>query len=342
MTRTAIFGASGYAGGELVRFVDTHPDLHLVHLGAHSQAGLPLGSVHPHLAQGGRVLGTNDPDDLGEVDLAFLALPHGASAEVGRTLSGRGVRVVDLGSDYRLDTQQRYQAAYGSPHPYPDELSTWTYGLPELFDCTEASRIAAPGCYPTATVLGLAPLLAAGLLDPTNIIVNAVSGVSGAGRKLAEQYLFGSIDEGVVAYAVGTHQHRPEIEMVLEQTAGLGDVNVTFTPHLVPMQRGIVSTSTAASAVEGTRRSDLLTTLRDAYAGRPFIEVTDEPPQSRWVVNSNRAMITAYVDDSSGQVIVIAAIDNLVKGAAGQAVQAANLMLGLPEETGLPLHGWMP
>ncbi len=340
--RTAVFGASGYAGGELVRFVDAHPDLHLVHLGAHSQAGMQLASVHPHLAHGDRVLGSNDPDDLGDVDVAFLALPHGASVEIGKTLAERGVRVVDLGSDYRLDTQLRYQAAYSSPHPYPDELGAWTYGLPELFDCAGSSRVASPGCYPTATALGVAPLLAAGFLDPTNVIVNAVSGVSGAGRKLAEQFLFGSIDEGVVAYAVGTHRHRPEIEMALERTADLDNVNVTFTPHLVPMQRGIVATTTVPRAKERISRSDLLGTLRDAYAGRPFVEVIDQPPQSRWVVNSNRAMITAYLDDSSGQVIVIAAIDNLVKGAAGQAVQAANIMLGLPEVTGLPLHGWMP
>ncbi len=340
--RTAIFGASGYTGGELVRFVDAHDGLHLVHLGAHSQAGLPLGTVHPHLAGGDRALGSNDPDDLGEVDLAFLALPHGASARIGKTLADAGVRVVDLGADYRLDTDARYQTAYGSPHPFPDDLAEWTYGLPELFDCTGTSRVAAPGCYPTATVLGVAPLLAAGLLDPSNIIVNAVSGVSGAGRKLADQFLFGSIDEGVVAYAVGTHRHRPEMEMALEQAADLDGVSVTFTPHLVPMQRGIVSTTTAPVALDRVTRADLLDTLRDAYAGRHFVEVLDHPPQSRWVVNSNRAMVTAYIDHSSGQVIVIAAIDNLVKGAAGQAVQAANVMLGLPEETGLPMHGWMP
>jgi N-acetyl-gamma-glutamyl-phosphate reductase len=340
--RTAIFGASGYAGGELVRFVDAHDDLHLVHLGAHSQAGMPLGSVHPHLAGGDRVLGSNDPDDLGEIDLAFLALPHGASARIGKTLADGGVKVVDLGSDYRLDSDARYEAAYGALHPFPDDLSEWTYGLPELFDCTGTSRVASPGCYPTAAILGVAPLLAAGLLDPSNVIVNAVSGVSGAGRKLAEQFLFGSIDEGVVAYAVGTHRHRPEMEMALEQAAGLDEVSVTFTPHLVPMQRGIVATTTAPAAMDRVTRADLLGTLRDAYAGRHFIEVLDHPPQSRWVVNSNRAMVTAYIDHSSEQVIVIAAIDNLVKGAAGQAVQAANLMLGFPEETGLPMHGWMP
>ncbi len=340
--KTAILGASGYAGGELVRFVDSHPDLHLVHLGAHTQSGMHLGSVHPHLSGGDRVLGSNDPDDIPDVDVAFLALPHGSSADPGRTLARRGARVIDLGSDYRLDSEDRYLAAYGTPHPYPDDLASWTYGLPELFDCTGASTVASPGCYPTATVLGVAPLLAAGFIEPSSIIVNAVSGVSGAGRKMAEQYLFGSIDEGVVAYAVATHRHRPEMEMALELAAGHEAVSVTFTPHLVPMQRGIVATTTAPATSDHITRADLLEGLRDAYAGRPFVDVVDHPPQSRWVVNSNRALVTAYLDRSSHQVIVIGAIDNLVKGAAGQAVQAANLMLGLEEETGLPLHGWMP
>lgn len=325
-----------------MRLVDAHDQLHLVHLGAHSQAGMPLGSVHPHLAGGDRVLGSNDPSDLDDLDLAFLALPHGASAQIGKTLADVGTTVVDLGSDYRLDTEDRYERAYGSPHPFPEDLSAWAYGLPELFDCTGTTRVASPGCYPTAAILGIAPLLSAGLIDPTNIIVNAVSGVSGAGRKLDDQFLFGSIDEGVVAYAVGTHRHRPEMEMAFELCANLDRVNVTFTPHLVPMQRGIVATTTASPLASGLTRTNLLDTLRDAYTGRPFVEVIDRPPQSRWVVNSNRAMITAYVDQSSGQVIVIAAIDNLVKGAAGQAVQAANLVLGLPEDTGLPMHGWMP
>ncbi len=340
--KTVILGASGYVGGELVRFVDGHDHLHLVHMGAHSRAGMPLGSVHPHLAGGDRPLGSNDPDALPDVELAFLALPHGASAEVGRTLAQRGVKVVDLGADYRLDTDSRYQAAYGQPHPHPAELPLWTYGLPELFDCRATSTIAAPGCYPTATVLGVAPLLAAGLIEAGNIVVNAVSGVSGAGRHLAEPYLFGSIDEGVVAYAVGIHRHRPEMEMALAMASGLDGVSVTFTPHLVPMLRGIVATTAAPVVEDGVTRRQLLEALRDAYQGRPFVQVTDHPPQSRWVVNSNRAMITAFIDHASHQVIVSAAIDNLVKGAAGQAVQAANIMLGLPEDTGLPMHGWMP
>lgn len=339
--KTAILGASGYAGGELVRFVDDHDEFHLVHLGAHTQSGMPLGSVHPHLAGGDRVLGSNDPDGLPDVDLVFLALPHGASAGIGKALADGGVRVVDLGADHRLDTDARYRSAYGAPHPYPEDLGAWVYGLPELFDCTDTGRVASPGCYPTTTILGLAPLVMADLIDPATIVVNAVSGVSGAGRKLADQFLYGSIDEGVVAYGVGVHRHRPEMEMALELLSGK-EASVTFTPHLVPMQRGIVATSTATLLDPSTSRTDLLDTLRSAYEGRPFVEVLDAPPQSRWTVNSNRAMLSAFVDAPTGRVVVTAALDNLVKGAAGQAVQAANLMLDLPEETGLPAHGWMP
>lgn len=339
--KTAILGASGYAGGELVRFIDDHDEFHLVHLGAHTQSGMPLGSVHPHLAGGSRVLGSNDPNALPEVDLVFLALPHGASAEIGKALADDGSRVVDLGADYRLDSDDRYRAAYGQPHPHPEDLGEWVYGLPELFDCTDTGRVASPGCYPTTTILGLAPLVVAGLIDPGTIVVNAVSGVSGAGRKLAEQFLFGSIDEGVVAYGVGVHRHRPEMEMALELLSGTR-ASVTFTPHLVPMQRGIVATSTATLVDPSTSRAVLLDALRSAYEGRPFVEVIDVPPQSRWTVNSNRALLSAFVDAPTGRVVVTAALDNLVKGAAGQAVQAANLMLDLPEDTGLPSHGWMP
>ena len=251
--------------------------------------------------------------------------------------------MVDLGSDFRLDTPERYEAAYGAPHPLPDQLAEWSYGLPELFgkELTGTSRVASPGCYPTAALLGLAPLLAAEAVSGDGIVVNAVSGTSGAGRSLRDDLLFGSVDEGVRAYAVTTHRHRPEIEMALERYAGRDRVAVTFTPHLVPMLRGIASTSTVP-VLSGVSQGDLLAVLKDAYADAAFVEVVDSPPQSRWVVGSNRAMVTAYLDASTGNAVVLAVIDNLLKGAAGQAIQAANLMLGLPETTGLPLSGWMP
>jgi len=335
----AVLGASGYAGGEVVRFVDAHDGLDLVYLGAHSKAGGVLGEVHPHLAGGDRPLGPHDLGQIPDVDLAFLALPHGASWELGHQLAERGSKVVDLGSDYRLDTNDRYANAYGTDHPLPDQLSEWAYGLPELFDLTGAERVASPGCYPTAVLLAIVPLVRAGLVDAGTIVADCLSGVSGAGRSLRDDLLFGSVAEGVRAYAVTTHRHRPEIEMAISQATG-SDHDVVFTPHLIPMQRGELATVTAR-AVPGTSEIDLRDALRTAYEGAPFVDVIDGPPQTRWVVGSNRALVTAFLD-RTGMLIAQGAIDNLVKGAAGQAVQAANIVLGLDQTTGLPESGWMP
>lgn len=279
-------------------------------------------------------------EDVPQVDLAFLALPHGASAEPGRVLASRGIKVVDLGSDFRLDSDERYRQAYGSPHPDPAALTTWRYGLPELIDATGATLVAAPGCYPTATLLALVPLVASGLVDSTAIVVDALSGVSGAGRSLDESLLYGAVDEGVRAYAVGRHRHRPEIEMGLKIVTGV-DARITFTPHLVPMLRGILSTVTAPRAKD-VSRADILEVYRRWYANRPFVQVVEGEPQTRWVVGSNRAVIGVVVDEWSNRIVALSAIDNLLKGAAGQAIQVANLMFGLDESEGLPLAGWMP
>lgn len=334
----AIIGASGYAGGELIRLVDGHPVLHAVHLAANRQAGRPLAEVHPHLGGGGRVLGSAEPDDVPDVDLAFLALPHGASAAVAPELLRRGIAVADLGADFRLDTPRRYRAAYGVEHPHPEELGTWPYGIPELFGdaITGSDRVAVPGCYPTSAVLAIAPLLAAGLVEPQRIVVDSISGTSGAGRSTEEGLLFGTVDESVRAYGVTTHRHRPEIERALG-----GDATVVFTPHLAPMQRGILTTvyARAAGDVDGEAVRDALV---KAYDSRPFVEVIDRPPETRWVVGSNRCLLAGFFDRETGTVIVLSALDNLVKGAAGQAVQCANLMLGLDEAAGLPIEGWMP
>jgi N-acetyl-gamma-glutamyl-phosphate reductase len=332
---TAILGASGYAGGELIRILDAHPVFDVVFLGAHSNAGQVLKDVHPHLTGGERVLHPIDVVD--DVELAFLSLPHGASWEIGDRLARRGTKVVDLGSDYRMDTPDRYEAAYGQPHPLPDRLGDWVYGLPELegIRLSGARLIASHGCYPTSALLGLAPLLTAGAIETSSIVVDSMSGVTGAGRGLKEHLLFGAVDESVTAYNITTHRHRPEIEMGLQLAAG-AEIAVQFTPHLVPMQRGILSTC-SASAV-----SDPLPVLAAAYDSSPFVDVIDRPPQTRWVVGSNRALVHATADHRTGRAIVLVAIDNLLKGAAGQAVQAANVMLDLPEDTGLPIAGWLP
>jgi len=336
----AILGASGYAGGELVRLIDAHPSLEATYLGAYSAAGRRLDEVHPQLERGDRVLGEIDPPSVPDVDLVLMALPHGASTEAGIVLADRGVRVVDLGSDFRLDTPGRYLEAYGSAHPTPSALADWIYGLPELFDVASARLVAAPGCYPTAVLLALVPLVRTGIVDAGRIVIDAMSGLSGAGRSLKENLLFGSAAESVRAYGVGSHRHRPEMEMGIELATGV-DATVVFTPHLVPMLRGMLVTTTVP-LLRSASREDLLEVLADAYTGAPFVDVIRESPQTRWVVGSNRALVTAFVDAHSGNAIVISAIDNLLKGAAGQAVQAANLMLGFPETVGLSTAGLMP
>lgn len=338
----AILGASGYAGGELVRLVDLHPDLAAVHLGAHRAAGRRLGEVHPHLDGADRVLGSLDPDAVAAsgAELAFLALPHGASTEPAMALLEQGVRVIDLGSDFRLDTPDRYAAAYGTAHPRPDQLGAWAYGLPELFDVADTDRVAVPGCYPTAALLALGPLARTGTVATSGVVVDAMSGVSGAGRALREDLLFGAVDESVRAYKVLEHRHQPEMERALEAVAGRG-ATLIFTPHLVPMQRGILTTCYVPVA-PGVAAGDLRQALDDAYAEARFVEVVDDPPQTRWVVGSNRALVSVHLDERTATAVVLSAIDNLLKGAAGQAVQCANLVLGLPEDAGLPAAGWMP
>ncbi|MCY4620321.1 MAG: N-acetyl-gamma-glutamyl-phosphate reductase [bacterium] len=336
--RVAVLGASGYAGGELIRLVDDHPVMEIAYLGAHSRAGSRLGDVHPHLGGGARRLEPIRSDLADGTDIAFLGLPHGSSWETAHLLAEAGVAVFDLGSDFRMDTPERYEAAYGSPPPLPAELSAWLYGLPELFGDTlpGARRVAVPGCYPTSALLGLAPLLSAGVISGP-IVVDSMSGVTGAGRGLRADLHYGAVDESVRAYGITTHRHRPEIEMGLEAVIGVPEA-VQFTPHLVPMQRGILSTCSATL----TARGAIKPVLREAYDRTAFVDVIDVPPQTRWVVGSNRALIHAAEDGPTGRAIVTVAIDNLGKGAAGQAIQCANLALGLPEASGLTAVGWLP
>ena len=341
MIRTAVFGASGYGGGELIRLIDAHPELEVTYLGAHTKAGERLGSVHPHLAGGDRVLQSNHPTELPEIEVAFFALPHGASAEPAMKMRATGAVVVDLGSDFRLDTAARYQAAYGSPHPHPEQLGEWVYGLPELFaeELTGADRIAVPGCYPTSALLGVAPLHAAGLVAGP-VIVDSVSGVSGAGRAAKENLMFGAVDEGAVAYGVLAHRHQPEIEQILGKI-GPVEPTVIFTPHLIPMQRGILSTCYVPLA-EGVDRETVDELFAETYAKTPFVTVSAVSPNTRWVTNSNRVLVQPHFDPRTGTAVVLVAIDNLTKGTAGAAIQSVNVALGLGETTGLPLAGWMP
>ncbi len=342
MIRTAIFGASGHGGGELIKLIDAHPELEVSYLGAHSKAGKRLGEVHPQLGGGERLLAGNAPDQLPDVDVAFFALPHGTSAEPAMRMRANGTRVVvDLGSDFRLDGPERYEAAYGSPHPHPEQLGEWVYGLPELFaaELAGADRIAVPGCYPTSALLGIAPLHRAGLVAGT-VIVDSVSGVSGAGRAAKEHLMFGAVDEGAVAYGVLTHRHQPEIEQVLGQVGDF-EPTVIFTPHLIPMQRGILTTCYVPLA-EGVDGDAVNALFAAAYEKTPFVQMSDVSPNTRWVANSNRVLVQPHFDPRTNTAVVLVAIDNLTKGTAGAAVQSVNIALGLEETAGLPIAGWMP
>lgn len=342
MKSAAVLGASGYGGGELIRFLDSHPGFEIAFLGAHSKAGLPLSEVHPQLTGGERTLESYEAAVVRGVDVAFLALPHGASAGPAMELLDMGANVVDLGSDFRLDSPERYREAYGADHPFPGQLGAWAYGIPELFrdQIAGSDRVSAPGCYPTSAVLPMAPLVAGGLVAPTGIIVDSMTGVSGAGRGVTEALTFGAIDESVKAYKVLSHRHRPEMEQALAAVSG-GTVQILFTPHLVPMHRGILSTI-YMQTTDGTTIGDVEAVFDGAYGEDPFVQRIDVPPETRWVVGSNNALVSYHLDEATGMLVALCAIDNLVKGAAGQAVQCANVMFGFEETAGLPQDGWMP
>jgi N-acetyl-gamma-glutamyl-phosphate reductase len=338
----AVAGASGYTGGELLRLLAGHPELHPAVLTAGQQAGRPLGEVHPALAPlADQVMVATEPRALAEADLVFLALPHGESGGLAAQLPST-LPVVDLGADHRLSDPQAWGDYYGSGH-----AGHWAYGLPELAggrsQVAAASRVANPGCFPTAVALGLAPLLAAGLVEPADVVVVAASGVSGAGRTPTPQLLGAELMGSAAAYKVGgVHQHTPEMEQALSDAAG-EPVTVSFTPVLAPMARGILATVTARLAA-GVEVQTMREALDAAYRQEAFVHLL---PPGRWprsadVLGSNAAQLQVAGDHHAGRAVVVVAIDNLGKGAAGQAVQNANLMLGLPETAGLSAIGVAP
>jgi N-acetyl-gamma-glutamyl-phosphate reductase len=333
MIRIAILGASGFVGAELLRLCASHPDFHAQRLFGDSQAGLPLETVHPHLALAypGAMVEAFTPAALDEVDLVFAALPHGKSQEVAAEIIARGPAFVDLGADFRLGDAESYERWYKEPHAAPELLGRFVYGIPELHrDAIAASRtVAAAGCYPTSAILALKPLLS--LIDPDTITVDAASGVTGAGRALKEETHFSTVDENFSAYGLLSHRHTAEMEMELGG-------RVLFTPHLAPMNRGILATCYA----QAKAACDPLQVLRDAYADEPFVHVSERPPSTKWALGSNAVHLTARYDGRTGRVLAIAALDNLVKGAAGQMIQCANLMLGLEETAGLAVAGVYP
>jgi N-acetyl-gamma-glutamyl-phosphate reductase len=412
--RVAVAGASGYAGGELLRLLAGHPDLEIGPLSAGSSAGTPVTVVHPqltgHPGLDDSVLARTDPEVLAQADLLFMALPHGESAQLAARLPAQ-LKIIDLGADFRLADPKAWARYYQGPH-----AGRWTYGLPELPGARDAIKasttVAAPGCYATASILALFPLLAAGLADPADIVIVAASGTSGAGRALRPDLLGSEVMGSMAAYQVGgTHRHTPEIEQALstERSSVLpsGPVTLSFTPTLAPMPRGILATCTVRltpssatpdqtapdrtapdrkapdrTAPDNTvsdntvsdktvsdktvsdrtvsdktapdktvsdktaldKTAGLRAALADAYAGEPFVHLL---PEGRWpatgaTLGSNAAHLQVTADTHAGRAIVVCALDNLVKGAAGQAIQIANLMLGLPEVAGLTAHGVAP
>jgi N-acetyl-gamma-glutamyl-phosphate reductase len=342
--RVAVFGASGYSGAELLRLLAPHPAVRLVAIGASERAGQRLEDVHPHLSPlGSMAFEVLDAAVSERADVAFLALPHGRSSELAPALLDGGMRVIDLAGDFRLPAEE-YPAWYGFEHPAPAWLDKAVYGLPELFRAQigGASLVANPGCYPTAVALALAPLLAAGAISPVGIVVDAKSGVSGAGAKPTDTVHYAHTEGSVRPYRVGHHQHTPEIELVLARSSGQ-QVRVTFVPHLVPAVRGVLVTCYAALTGAATVE-ELGGAMAAAYAGAPFVRVLPpgQMPDPKRVTGSNVCEVGVGLDPRTGTAVVAGAVDNLVKGAAGQAVQNMNLMLGLDEATALPTIGLYP
>jgi N-acetyl-gamma-glutamyl-phosphate reductase len=335
MIRTAILGASGYVGGELLRLLAAHPELAPAKLFGDSKAGQKLGAVHPHLAPAhpDALVEKFDEAALDGIDLVFAALPHGHSQRLAASILDKDITFVDLGADFRLDDAATYERWYGHAHEAPELLSSFVYGIPELNRdaIRSAKAVAAAGCYATAAILALKPLVDAGLVRSDSLIVDAASGVSGAGREAKEATGFSTVDGSFSAYGLLSHRHTAEMEMALGGT-------VLFTPHLVPMTRGILATCYGTA----TGAADPLAVLHTAYDAEPFVHVTAEPPATKWVSGSNGVQLTARYDERTGRVVALSAIDNLGKGAAGQMIQCANLMLGFDETAGLTSIGVFP
>lgn len=341
--RAGVVGGSGYAGAELLRLLAGHPEIEVVHVTADSNAGAAVGELYPSLWPAYEQLRFSPlaPADLEGLDLVFCTMPHGASQALLPDLLDHVGHAIDLGADFRLPAEV-YSRWYGEAHTAPDATDRFAYGLVELYrdEIATHTHVASPGCYPTAVSLACAPLLALGLVEP-RVIADAVSGVSGSGRGLKTTSLFSEANENVSAYGLLTHRHTAEMEQALTKAAG-EPVQVLFTPHLVPTTRGILATCYARPATTGLSTARLLEHYREFYADDPCVVVVDEPSGTKATYGANVAHVTVRFDARTETVVAIAAEDNLVKGASGQMIQAANLLLGLPETIGLPLVGIQP
>ncbi len=339
MGKIAILGATGYTGTELVRLLNNHPEAEVVYISSETYAGSKLSDIHPQFKeQEELILSHVGTDDVPEgIDLVFCALPHGQSAAIVPGLLKKGCRVIDLSADFRLKEADLYKQWYDLEHPEPSFLEEAVYGLPELNrGAVSTSRLVAnPGCYPTGIILALAPLLKNKTVKLATIIIDAKSGVSGAGRMPKQPFHFPDCTENFKAYRVACHQHIPEIEQELGLLAG-EEVRITFTPHLVPMIRGILSTI-YLEPVPGQTDEEIRALYSNFYGESPFVRILEESalPETRFVRGSNFIDIALKMDRRTGRLVILTALDNLVKGAAGQAVQNMNIMFGLPEDTGL-------
>jgi len=336
-TKVGIINVTGYAGVELARLLYQHPEVELTSVTGRSSAGQKLGTVFPHLTS----IDLTIKSELGEVDLAFSAMPHKESAKEVIPLLNRGIKMVDISADFRLKDAAEYPLWYDFAHPAPELLKQAVYGLPELYQSQidSARLVANPGCYPTGAILALAPAVKAGLIEP-DIIIDSKSGVSGAGRTLSLGTHYSEVNENVSAYALDGHRHLPEIVQELKLLSPQQPPSVTFVPHLIPMTRGILTTGYATLSPSKTAagekgKKEIMALYLDFYKGMPFVKVVESSPYTKNTWGNNLCFIHPTLDPRGEKLIVISCLDNLVKGAAGQAIQNMNLMLGLPETTGL-------
>ena len=342
-----IIGASGYGGVQLVRLLIEHPQIEIVYLGGDSSAGKKFADIYPHLSD--RINLRIEPIDLEVIasrcQVVFLGLPNGLACNIAPLLVEKGCKVLDLSADYRFSDLNTYTTWYKKERTDQALAASAVYGLPELYraEIREAQLVGCPGCYPTASLLALAPLLKQGLIIPETAIIDAKSGASGGGRKGAVHLLLAEADNSLGAYGVASHRHTPEIEQICSDLAG-HEVRVQFTPHLVPMVRGILATVYATLRDPGLVREDLITIYSAFYRAAPFVKILSNGiyPQTKWAGGTNLCYIGVEVDPRTDRVIVLSAIDNLIKGQAGQAVQCLNLMMGWEETLGLPQLSFYP
>jgi N-acetyl-gamma-glutamyl-phosphate reductase len=347
LVSVGIVGASGYGGVQLVRLLQDHPQLEVTYLGGESSAGKPFTDLYPHLSnQVNLKIEAIDLDKIAErCQVVFLSLPNGLACDMAPTLLAKGCKVLDLSADYRFSNLETYEAWYGKERTDQAVAETAVYGLPELYRdrIAEAQLVGCPGCHCTASLLALSPLLKQGLIVPETAIIDSKTGLSGAGRKAAVNMLLAEADQSVAAYNVARHRHTPEIEQVCSDLAG-HEVTVQFTPHLIPMIRGILATVYATMRDPGLVRDDLITIFQAFYRSSPWVKLLPSGtyPQTKWVLGTNLCYIGIEVDPRTDRVIVMSAIDNLMKGQAGQAIQCLNIMMGWDETLGLPQLSFYP